>query len=144
MLFVDLDDFKHVNDTLGHWAGDALLVQVSNRLIDQLRMADTAARLGGDEFAVLIDHLDDDNVPIEIAQRIIAAIREPILIANRHLTLSASVGISYGHQSADVDELLRNADLAMYNAKAQGKNCSRVFNPDMHTAALQRLDSLSA
>jgi len=144
VLFVDLDDFKNVNDTLGHWAGDALLVQLSDRLTDQLRQSDTAARLGGDEFAVLVDDLGDDAVAVDVAQRIIDALRQPIVIATRRLTISASVGIAYGDKSADTDELLRNADIAMYAAKASGKNCSRVFTPEMHASAVDRLDSASS
>ncbi len=144
VLFIDLDDFKNVNDTLGHWAGDALLVQLTERLTQQLRRADTAARLGGDEFAVLLDDLTDDAVPAELSQRIIDALREPIVIATSRLTLTASVGIAFGDSSADTDELLRNADIAMYAAKAAGKNCSRVFTPEMHASAVDRLEAVSA
>ena len=144
MLFIDLDDFKNVNDTLGHWAGDALLVQLTERLTQQLRRGDTAARLGGDEFAVLLDDLADDAIPVEIAQRIIDALRAPIVIATSRLTLTASIGIAYGDSSADTDELLRNADIAMYAAKAEGKNCSRVFTPAMHASAVDRLASVTA
>ena len=143
VLFVDLDDFKNVNDTLGHWAGDELLAQLSERLTGQLRLADTAARLGGDEFAVLVDELTDDADAVEIAQRIIDALSEPVVIAARHLTLTASVGLAFGDRGADTDELLRNADLAMYAAKAEGKNCRRVFTPEMHASAVDLLDSLS-
>ena len=143
VLFVDLDDFKNVNDTLGHWAGDVLLVKISERLTVQLRLADTAARLGGDEFAVLLDDLADTADALDIAQRIIDALREPVVIGTRHLTLSASIGVAYGDQGADTDELLRNADLAMYAAKAQGKNCCRVFTPEMHASAVDRLEALS-
>jgi len=140
VLFIDLDDFKNVNDTLGHWAGDALLVQISERVVRQLRAEDTAARLGGDEFAVLVDDLVDLDDALDIAQRIIDAFREPILIAAKELTITASVGIAYGEVGTNADELLRNADLAMYAAKAQGKNCRRVFEPDMHASAVDRLD----
>jgi diguanylate cyclase (GGDEF)-like protein len=143
VLFVDLDDFKNVNDTLGHWAGDALLVQLSERLTHQLRTADTAARLGGDEFAVLVDDLTDDDVAVDVAQRVIAVLQEPIVIGTIRLTLTASVGIAYGSERADTDELLRDADIAMYAAKADGKNCSRVFTTDMHESAVDRLNSAS-
>jgi diguanylate cyclase (GGDEF)-like protein len=142
-LFVDLDDFKNVNDTLGHWAGDALLVQLSERLMHQLRQGDTAARLGGDEFAVLVDDLVDNDLAIDVAQRIITVLQEPIVIGTTRLTLTASVGIAYGGERSDADELLRNADLAMYAAKAQGKNCSRVFTSDMHASAVNRLATAS-
>ena len=144
VLFIDLDDFKNVNDTLGHWAGDALLVQLAERLEHLLRRGDTAARLGGDEFAVLLDGITDDRVAVDVAQRIIAALQEPIDIATHRLTLTASVGIAFGDSHADTDELLRNADIAMYAAKAHGKNCSRVYTRDMHASAIDRLESLSA
>ena len=140
VLFFDLDDFKNVNDTLGHWAGDALLVHVSERLTSQLRLEDTAARLGGDEFGVLIDDLTDRKVALDIAQRIIDVLREPIVVAAKELTITASVGITYGEVGTNADELLRNADLAMYAAKASGKNCRRVFSPEMHASAVDRLD----
>ena len=143
VLFVDLDDFKNVNDTLGHWAGDALLVQLGERLTNQLRPADTVARLGGDEFAVLIEDLTEIGVAVNIAQRIIHALQVPTVVANNRLVLTASVGIAYGDKHADTDELLRNADIAMYAAKAQGKNCSREFTPEMHASALDRLETLS-
>jgi diguanylate cyclase (GGDEF)-like protein/PAS domain S-box-containing protein len=143
VLFVDLDDFKNVNDTLGHWAGDALLVQLGERLRHQLRSTDTAARLGGDEFAVLVDDLTDDDVAVDVAQRVIAVLQEPIVIGTIRLTLTASVGIAYGSERADTDELLRDADIAMYAAKADGKNCSRVFTTDMHESAVDRLNSAS-
>ena len=144
VLFIDLDDFKNVNDTIGHWAGDALLVQLSDWLTGQLRPADTAARLGGDEFAVLVDDITDDAVAVDIARRIIDALHAPITIATRRLALTASVGIAYGDKGADTDELLRNADIAMYAAKADGKNCVRVYTPDMRIAPLARLDTQSA
>ncbi len=143
VLFIDLDDFKNVNDTLGHWVGDELLVQMSERLTRELRQTDTAARLGGDEFAVLLDQLTDDHDAVTISQRILAALQQPIDIAQRRLTLTASIGIAFGDQTTDTDELLRNADLAMYNAKAQGKNCRRVFTPEMHASAVAGLESLS-
>jgi diguanylate cyclase (GGDEF)-like protein/PAS domain S-box-containing protein len=140
VLFVDLDDFKHVNDTFGHWAGDAVLVQVSQRITNQLRVADTAARLGGDEFAVLVDDLTDGAPVDEIARRIIDALQQPITVGTRQLALTASIGIAYGDETADTDELLRHADIAMYAAKAQGKNCARTFTPEMHSTWLDRFE----
>lgn len=140
VLFIDLDDFKNVNDTLGHWAGDALLVRITERLMSQLRLEDTAARLGGDEFAVLVDDLTDRDEALDIAQRIIDVLHEPVSIAAKELRITASIGIAYGEPGTNADELLRNADLAMYAAKAQGKNCRRVFEPALHTSAVDRLD----
>ena len=142
VLFVDLDDFKHVNDTYGHWAGDALLVQLAERLSATLRAGDTIARLGGDEFAVLLDDLPDDATAITIADRILHAVRHPIVIT-KALTITASIGVAYGDEAADTDELLRNADLAMYAAKADGKNAGRIFTPEMYTAAVEQLNALT-
>ena len=140
VLFIDLDDFKTVNDSLGHSAGDELLVTVSERLAACLRPGDTAARLGGDEFAVLIEAVaDEDDAPM-IAERIIGSLREPVLLGGRTVAAAASVGITYGDHRADADEVLRNADLAMYTAKAAGKNCFRIFADEMHRAAVERLD----
>jgi diguanylate cyclase (GGDEF)-like protein len=140
VLFVDLDDFKNVNDSLGHSAGDDLLKIVSDRLASCLRHGDTAARLGGDEFAVLIDDLDDPEAANEIAERIITVLREPIHLGAKHVSATASVGIAFGSAGAHADEMLRNADLAMYTAKGSGKNCVRIFAPEMHLAAVERLD----
>jgi len=142
VLFIDLDDFKTVNDSLGHTVGDELLVAVTDRLGRHLRAADTAARLGGDEFAVLIEDLDDEASAIGVAERIVASLREPMTLASRAVAVSASVGIAFGKAGAglDADALLRNADLAMYTAKGRGKSCYRVFAPEMHLAAVERLE----
>ena len=140
VLFIDLDDFKTVNDSLGHSAGDQLLVTVSRRLAACLRPGDTAARLGGDEFAVLIEEVTgEDDAPM-IAERLIAALQDPVVVGGRKVTAGASVGITYGDQDASADEVLRNADLAMYTAKSAGKNCYRIFADEMHLAAVERLD----
>ncbi|HTK16192.1 MAG TPA: EAL domain-containing protein [Acidimicrobiia bacterium] len=140
VLFIDLDDFKTVNDSLGHSAGDALLMIVSDRLSNCLRAGDTAARLGGDEFAVLMDELSDPNEATTIAERILATLQEPVLLDALEIRTTASVGIAYGSSGTGSDEMLRNADLAMYTAKAGGKNCARVYAREMHRAAVERLD----
>jgi diguanylate cyclase (GGDEF)-like protein/PAS domain S-box-containing protein len=140
VLFIDLDDFKTVNDSLGHSAGDALLRIVSERLTDCLRVGDTAARLGGDEFAVLMDSLDDPDYAIVVADRILAALQEPVVLESLRVSATASIGIAFGSIGIGCDELLRNADLAMYTAKAEGKNCARAFIDQMHHAAIERLD----
>jgi diguanylate cyclase (GGDEF)-like protein/PAS domain S-box-containing protein len=140
VLFIDLDDFKTVNDSLGHSIGDELLVSVSRRLAACVRPGDTAARLGGDEFAVLIDELVGPEDGTFIAERIIAALTEPLVLSGRSVAVSASIGITYGTSTVEADEVLRNADLAMYTAKATGKNCYRVFAEEMHHAAVERLD----
>src|SRR5205814_4548306 len=101
---------------------------------------DTAARLGGDEFAVLMDELNDANEATTVAERILASLQEPVLLDALQIRTTASVGIAYGSSGAGSDEMLRNADLAMYTAKAGGKNCCRVFADQMHLAAVERLD----
>jgi diguanylate cyclase (GGDEF)-like protein/PAS domain S-box-containing protein len=140
VLFIDLDDFKTVNDSLGHAAGDDLLRNVGERLTQCLRDGDTAARLGGDEFAVLIEDLDDLDVAKKIAERIVTALQEPVLLGSKHVSATASIGIAYGSAGACADDMLRNADLAMYTAKGNGKNCVSVFANEMHMAAVERLD----
>ena len=140
VLFIDLDDFKNVNDSLGHSAGDQLLVEVSDRLRRCVRGVDTVARLGGDEFAVLVDELEDEAEAIEIAERILRALSRPITVAARSVSTGASVGIAFGRSGDGVDELLRNADLAMYHAKNSGRRQYRTYEPRMHDAALQRLE----
>jgi len=141
VLFVDLDDFKTINDSLGHAAGDDLLVAVSKRLRECLRTIDTAARLGGDEFAILVEDADDERVALQIADRVIGSLQRPIVLSGREVVVSASVGIAYGAPGSNAEDLLRNADLAMYTAKAQGKRCFRIFAPAMHHAALERLEA---
>jgi diguanylate cyclase (GGDEF)-like protein/PAS domain S-box-containing protein len=140
VLFIDLDDFKTVNDSLGHSVGDTLLIALGERLASCVRSGDTAARLGGDEFAVLIEELEDPADAEEVARRVITAFDQPFTIGTDQLSPTASVGITYGSSSTTPEELLRNADLAMYTAKADGKNCARVFAGEMHQAALVRLD----
>jgi len=142
VLFIDLDDFKTVNDSLGHPAGDELLRVVSDRLGRCLRPGDTAARLGGDEFAVLIEDLGNTEEAAAVADRILEVLREPAMISSRLVAANASIGIAYGTAGSGTsgNDLLRNADLAMYNAKSRGKSCYRVFAPEMHDAAVERLE----
>ena len=140
VLFIDLDDFKTVNDSLGHSAGDHLLISVSDRLRHCVRNLDTVARLGGDEFAVLVEALEHDGEAVDIARRILAVLSDPISVAGRPMAASASVGIVYGQAGDSADDLLRNADLAMYVAKNGGRNRYSVYESAMHDAALHRLD----
>jgi len=128
VLFLDLDAFKRVNDTLGHNLGDALLKEVAARLQAQVRPADTVARLGGDEFVVLLDHPASEAVVAQIAERMIAAIREPMALDGRMARVGASCGIArYPGDGATPAELLLAADQAMYAAKQGGKNNFRFF-----------------
>ena len=139
VLLMDLDDFKTVNDSLGHAAGDELLAAVADRVRATLRGRDTAARIGGDEFGILIR--TSDRVEVEaIANRILAAVSEPIDLGDHRLTVAASMGIAFAEgRKTTADELLRSADVAMYMAKARGKGRSVVFEASMHAAAVRRL-----
>ena len=144
VLFLDLDDFKLVNDTLGHGAGDRLLRVVAERINGCVRSEDLAARLGGDEFAVLL--LDTPNLDrsLAVAQRIIEALQVPFQIGGQEISIGASIGIAATSRSdGSADVLLRNADVAMYTAKAAGKRRAAVFEPTMHAALVAR-HSLSA
>jgi diguanylate cyclase (GGDEF)-like protein len=139
VLFIDLDDFKTVNDSLGHEAGDRLLVEAGKRIERCVRSVDTVARLGGDEFAVLLEDVDPD-APADVASRILAALREPVRVHRRQLTIGASIGIATAHSPKQrVSDLLRNADLAMYSAKDHGKGRFEVFRPKLQRAATTRL-----
>jgi diguanylate cyclase (GGDEF)-like protein/PAS domain S-box-containing protein len=139
VLFIDLDDFKTVNDSLGHDAGDRLLVEAGHRIRRCLRSVDTVARLGGDEFAVLLEDVEPD-APAAAATRILAALREPIRVHRQQLTVGASIGIATAHSPKQtVIDLLRNADLAMYSAKDNGKGRFEVFRPKLQRAAATRL-----
>jgi diguanylate cyclase (GGDEF)-like protein/PAS domain S-box-containing protein len=141
VLFVDLDDFKTVNDSLGHSSGDELLRSVGERLRSSLRDADTAARLGGDEFGVLLDGADTVEDATEVAKRMLAALEPPFHVDWRQLNVPASIGIAVaGRGRATMEELMRNADLAMYEAKRHGGAQWRVFEESMHTVALGRLE----
>jgi len=139
VLFLDLDDFKIVNDTLGHAAGDRLLVEVAERVRGVLRSDDVAARLGGDEFAILLDDAPDLATVMLIAERIVGALRVAFLIGDTEVQLGGSVGVAAARLGTErADELLRNADVAMYTAKSNGKNRVAVFEPTMHAAIVAR------
>jgi diguanylate cyclase (GGDEF)-like protein len=141
VLFVDLDDFKTVNDSHGHPIGDALLVSAGERLVSVVRPADTVARLGGDEFAVLVEDIDDPRAAVAPAERILAAFSTPFLIAGLELYVGASIGIAVGSAAErTTDELLRNADFAMYQAKSLGKGRHAMFEPRMRDAAVERVE----
>jgi diguanylate cyclase (GGDEF)-like protein/PAS domain S-box-containing protein len=145
LLLIDLDDFKKVNDTLGHVAGDELIRAVAERMGGCIRPADTLARLGGDEFAVLVEGLDDLELAA-LAERLLAVVRLPVRLGNRDLVTSASIGIASAKitdtaTDADTHELLRDADLAMYAAKTAGRDRYAVFDESMYADALQEAEA---
>jgi diguanylate cyclase (GGDEF)-like protein/PAS domain S-box-containing protein len=141
VLFVDLDDFKTVNDSLGHAVGDRVLLEAAQRIQCSVRSVDTAARFGGDEFAILLDDLPDLSAAVETAERILESLSQPLNLDGHELVIRASLGISVaeGGQAADADELIRNADAAMYIAKRDGKSGYRLFEPAMHERVMARL-----
>ena len=140
VLFMDLDEFKVVNDSLGHGTGDKLLVAVSERLKGCLRHEDTLARFGGDEFTVLLEDIEDPDEPMRVAKRIIDKLRDPLELDGRGLYARASIGIALGEdRTKNPEELMREADTAMYRAKAEGSGYT-VFDPTMHGRAVFRLE----
>jgi diguanylate cyclase (GGDEF)-like protein len=140
VLFIDLDGFKLVNDSLGHLAGDEFLKAISVRLAAQLRPSDVLARLGGDEFAVLVEGFASPDEVCLITERLQRSLTDPIVLQGRELYGSASIGVVFGGvQYARVDDLLRDADIAMYRAKAAGRGGYQIFDPHMHASAVERL-----
>jgi diguanylate cyclase (GGDEF)-like protein len=139
VLFVDIDDFKDVNDSLGHEQGDALLVQLSARLNDCVRPQDLVARLGGDEFAVVLIEDEGEMTAIGVAERILDSLREPFIVNGARLPISVSIGVAQRHPwTEDAAELLRHADFAMYMAKGAGKGRYQLFDAKMHDNMLDR------
>ena len=137
LIFLDLDDFKTVNDTLGHATGDALLKTIAARLQREVRSTDLAARLGGDEFAILVEHCPDEATLRALAERILVAIRAPVALAGRHLVVHASAGIAFGREGLAGLDLMRDADVAMYLAKSNGKGQVERHEPAMHDAIVR-------
>ena len=140
VIFVDLDDFKNVNDSLGHAAGDQLLVELACRLLGCVRAGDTAARLGGDEFAVLVEDGGGVEIALQVAERLHHAVRLPFQVAGREIVLSASLGIASSQPEETAGDLLRNADVAMYRAKRAGKGQMVRFEAGMQAAVRDRLE----
>jgi diguanylate cyclase (GGDEF)-like protein/PAS domain S-box-containing protein len=138
VLLLDLDGFKTINDSLGHAAGDELLVGVAERLRAALRAGDTAARLAGDEFVMIIEDGAPDDAA-RVAERIVKALRRPFTVHGRTVFTSASIGIVCRTEATEPESLLRDADVAMYRAKARGEHGYVLFEPDMHAAAVRRL-----
>ncbi|MFT4951755.1 MAG: diguanylate cyclase (GGDEF)-like protein/PAS domain S-box-containing protein, partial [Pseudoalteromonas tetraodonis] len=141
VFFLDLDDFKKVNDSLGHEVGDKLLIAAAARLQQTLKQNDTVGRLGGDEFIVLISSLNDENDALAIAERLLQAFRKPFKLEGRDLILTLSIGIAISPKDGTcASVLLRNADTAMYQAKAMGRNTSSFFTPQMNVAMRRRFE----
>ena len=140
VLFLDLDAFKTINDSLGHVAGDQLLVVAAERLNAVVRPSDTISRLGGDEFAILLDGADDVDTMLVVAQRILDGLSGDLLLEGRRVTLRASVGVAIAQANDTVTDMLRNADAAMYRAKSQGRGIVVVFESGMLNAAMIRLE----
>ena len=140
LLLLDMDNFKHVNDSLGHPVGDLLLQAVAARLKEAAHTEDTVARLGGDEFAVMVEALDGDNLAAAAAARILEAFRAPFHIRGYELTATPSVGIAlYPDDGTDAETLLKNADMAMYRAKEKGRNTFQLYTPVLNERAVRRM-----
>jgi len=140
VMLIDLDRFKQINDSLGHHAGDVVLCAVAARLKHALRTSDTVARMGGDEFVILLPNLDSTAQAERVAAKLLHAMVEPVQAGNHKLTVTPSIGIAcFPSDGDDLTTLLRNADVAMYNAKNAGRNNYTVYTPQMHSASAQRL-----
>ena len=140
ILFIDLDRFKNVNDTLGHHIGDELLQQVAAQLSARLRDGDTLARLGGDEFIVLLEKVDGQYGATQVAEKLVTMFEQPFLVAGHELFVTCSVGVSlFPGDAQDLNMLIRNADVAMYQAKARGRNGYRFYAPSMTGEGIERL-----
>lgn len=140
LLFLDLDFFKHINDSLGHAVGDQLLQAVAERLRAQVRTTDTVCRQGGDEFVILLADIDQPQAASQVADKLLLAFAESLAVAGHALHIGLSIGISiFPDDGEDVDALMRNADTAMYHAKANGRSNYQFFRTDMNTRAVRRL-----
>jgi diguanylate cyclase (GGDEF)-like protein len=140
VLFLDLDNFKTINDSLGHSVGDKMLKTVGARLLSCMRAEDTVSRLGGDEFVVVIPEISEPDDAVKVARRIIQMLSRTIIYEGHELTLSASIGLTiFPTDGNDPETLIKNADLAMYQAKKQGKRRFQLFSPAMHTNVTRRL-----
>ena len=145
LIFMDLDNFKTLNDTLGHGLGDLLLIQVANRLLSSVREGDTVARLGGDEFVVMLEDLSENSIEAAaqtetIGGKILSAINKPYQLSQHEYHITPSIGATIiNDQSVSLDDLLKHADIAMYQAKKSGRNAFRFFDPDMQNTINARV-----
>jgi diguanylate cyclase (GGDEF)-like protein/PAS domain S-box-containing protein len=144
VVFIDLDDFKTINDSLGHGAGDRVLIEASARMLRCMRPMDTLARFGGDEFAVLLEDVGGPSEVGEVAERILKALQKPLTVEGKEVYVNASMGVAMVEGgdalTRSADELMRDADIAMYMAKRDGKGGYRVFEPGMHVGVVERLE----
>ena len=139
MLFLDLDGFKHINDSLGHAIGDKLLQSIAANLVDCVRSSDTVSRQGGDEFVVLISEIDELTDAALAARRLLKAVAKPHSIDQHDLHVTTSIGVSvYPDDGDDAETLIKNADTAMYQAKENGRQSYRFFKPAMNVRAVER------
>lgn len=140
LLFIDLDDFKVVNDTLGHDIGDELLKIVAHRVKDVVRTEDTVARLGGDEFTVILKYLQDESYASRVAQNIIQSMRDPFIINGQEIFISASIGVAVGNaDNCDPQTLTKQADIALYRAKEEGRNNFQFYTPELDVKSRTRM-----
>jgi diguanylate cyclase (GGDEF)-like protein len=140
LIFVDLDNFKGINDRFGHVAGDELLLEISRRLTGCLRSVDMLARLGGDEFALLLENIREPSDAARVAERLQASLQAPIVVGEEEAVISASIGVAVrSERDESPPQMMRNADLALYRAKEQGRSRFQLFDPRMHAQAVQRL-----
>jgi diguanylate cyclase (GGDEF)-like protein len=138
LLFIDLDDFKVLNDTHGHARGDDILGAVAERVRSVLRPIDTAARLGGDEFAVLLEDVRGESGALAVATRIAESLRQPVVVGTTPIRVAASIGVAMGSGDETADDLLRNADVAMYAAKRSSRGGAEIFRPSLRDGAAER------
>ena len=141
LLFIDIDNFKVINDSMGHEAGDKLLTAVTSRLQQTLRRSDSIARLGGDEFTVILENISDPEDTIFVANNLLEVLAEPIAINNRKVCIGASIGVAiYPHDGKSFGMLLKNADIAMYRAKERGRNTFEFYTAEMSALAMKRME----
>ena len=135
LMFIDLDNFKHINDTLGHDAGDDLLIQVSQRLRDQIRKVDTISRVGGDEFTVILTHLSNQTAVKMVAEKLLKALSEPFTLGEKNVYVTCSIGIAVVKEMTDRKQFLKQADIALYKAKESGRNQYRFYTSELNRDA---------
>lgn len=141
VLFMDLDDFKLINDSMGHATGDQLLIQVANRVKNKLRKSDIISRIGGDEFVVILENINDTEILTKIAEKIKECFRQPFIVSGRELYITTSIGISvFPGDGETADTLIKNADIAMYKAKEKGRNQWSLCTANMKTKAIETMN----